>query len=344
MNAQEKDNNPLVSVAVTTFNYGNYIADAIASVLAQTYKNLEIIIRDDCSPPPDKTSEIIAGFKDSRIKFTKNSKNIGLFVNLNTVLRECKGEYIKILCADDRLKPTCIEEMVNASQSFPEAGQVFSNYCAIDGNGKLMALVKKNIGRNSSTFEPLYFTGKESQKIFYFHGCVWGNLSSGMIKRDILQTVGFFPENSFQTGDFEYLIKISNKFGMVYVPKPLVEIRWHESSASSRNANAGKSISEFYELMELFPVLAKGFKVSRINEFIQKGKIDENFFWETLLALLRKRRTDIAKEILSQILKYGSIFRGIVFFIIRFPRRLMRLILKLYLKSSGKPWIYYGES
>src|ERR1700676_4691905 len=97
---------PLVSVCLPIYNGTNYMEQALESVLAQTFKNFEFLITDDCST--DGTSEVIERFArlDKRIKYLKNERQLGLFGNYNACMAQATGRYIKLLGHDDVLKPT----------------------------------------------------------------------------------------------------------------------------------------------------------------------------------------------------------------------------------------------
>ena len=90
-----EDRVPLVSVLMTAYNREKYIAEAIESVLASTYSNLELIIVDDCSK--DNTLQIATNYqaKDDRIKVYKNEKNLGDYPNRNKAASYAKGKYLK---------------------------------------------------------------------------------------------------------------------------------------------------------------------------------------------------------------------------------------------------------
>ena len=94
-------NQPLVSVIIPTYNRERYIKRAIKSVLAQTYKNFELIIIDDSST--DKTPELVSGFskKDFRIRIITNKVNLRLAKTLNRGIRNARGKYIARLDDDD---------------------------------------------------------------------------------------------------------------------------------------------------------------------------------------------------------------------------------------------------
>lgn len=100
----------LVSIIMPSYNTGKYIGDSIRSVLAQTYKNWELIIVDDCST--DDSDAIVAAFADPRIRYLKNPVNSGAAVSRNWGLREAKGRWIAFLDSDDTWHPEKLEKQV----------------------------------------------------------------------------------------------------------------------------------------------------------------------------------------------------------------------------------------
>ena len=104
---------PLVSVIVAAYNVERYLPAALESVLAQTYKNLEILVVDDGST--DKTPGICDTYarKDSRIRVI-HKENGGLSDARNAALPVASGDYIAYLDGDDRMQPCMIEAMVRA--------------------------------------------------------------------------------------------------------------------------------------------------------------------------------------------------------------------------------------
>jgi glycosyltransferase involved in cell wall biosynthesis len=96
--------NELVSIIITSYNYGRYVADAIQSALAQTYKDIEVIVIDDGST--DETEQIVKKFPVKYIKTT----NRGLSSARNCGIMNSNGEFILPLDADDKIDPTYIEK------------------------------------------------------------------------------------------------------------------------------------------------------------------------------------------------------------------------------------------
>ena len=100
------------------YNHEQYIAQAIESCLAQTYKNIEIIVGDDCSS--DRTWAIVEGYRDAHpdlIKPFRNERNLGVTPNCNAILRRCTGKYIAFHSGDDVYLPDKLERQVAAMES-----------------------------------------------------------------------------------------------------------------------------------------------------------------------------------------------------------------------------------
>jgi hypothetical protein len=127
-------NRPLVSVLIPAFK-PQFFAEAVESVLAQTYDNLELVICDDC-----QTAEIqmVVGRyapRDPRIKYFRNESRLGSRQNHIRCLGLASGELIKFLSDDDRLHPACLERMVTCLIGFPEITLVTSHRQCIDETG-----------------------------------------------------------------------------------------------------------------------------------------------------------------------------------------------------------------
>lgn len=84
--------NPLVSIGIPTYNRANsYLKQALRSAVNQTYKNLEIIVSDNCSS--DDTESVVKEFRDPRIRYFRQNKNLGAVPNCNFCLEQSQGKY-----------------------------------------------------------------------------------------------------------------------------------------------------------------------------------------------------------------------------------------------------------
>lgn len=101
----------LVSVVMPFYQQDDYLKDAVASVMAQTYREVELVVVDDCSPNCS-ASEILETIQHSRIRILRNETTLGVAATRNKAIDKAAGSLILPLDADDLMAPTCIESLV----------------------------------------------------------------------------------------------------------------------------------------------------------------------------------------------------------------------------------------
>ena len=121
-----------VSVIIPTYNYGRFLAEAIASVQRQTVQDLEIIVVDDGST--DETPAVLSAIREPRLRSLRIA-NGGISAARNTGLELATGEYLAFLDADDRWVPDKLERQLALMESEPGLGLVFSNFSRFDQHG-----------------------------------------------------------------------------------------------------------------------------------------------------------------------------------------------------------------
>jgi len=123
----------LVTVIITTYNYGRFVQEAIQSVLAQTTTaDLQIIVVDDGST--DETPDVLARVKDPRVELIR-TPNKGISGARNVALARAKGDFIAFLDGDDRWAPRKLEYQLEVMRSEPDMAAVFANFVRFDENG-----------------------------------------------------------------------------------------------------------------------------------------------------------------------------------------------------------------
>ncbi len=111
-------NTPAVSVVMPVYNARAYVAEAIGSILSQTFRDFEFIIIDDGST--DRSAEIILAYDDPRIRYMKNESNLHLSGSLNRALDRAKGRYIARMDADDIALPHRLQTQYDFMQAHPQ--------------------------------------------------------------------------------------------------------------------------------------------------------------------------------------------------------------------------------
>lgn len=131
---------PLISVIVPVYNHEKFIAQALESVINQTYSNLQILVSDDKST--DKSSEIINEYaaKDKRIEVLQNDKNLGICDNFNQLFDNVKGEYVAFFSGDDVMVQDKLEKQFLFLENHPDVVVVHHNAWLIDQNSNKKSL------------------------------------------------------------------------------------------------------------------------------------------------------------------------------------------------------------
>ncbi len=129
---------PVVTVAMPVYNERRFLAEAIQSVLAQTFTNFELLISDDAST--DGSAEIGAAFaaQDARIRFIRQRTNLGAFLNLKYVTDQARSPLLVWLAQDDKLAPRYLEECLQQMNLHPHCVLVSTDFRIIDEAGNLI--------------------------------------------------------------------------------------------------------------------------------------------------------------------------------------------------------------
>ena len=117
-------NHPLVTIAIPTFNRASWLKDCIASALSQTYPHFEVLVSNNAST--DETEQVLGDFSDRRLRVIKQKTNIGPLPNWNACLAGARGEYIVLVCDDDRIAPWLLERCIGVVEKEPRIPIVLS--------------------------------------------------------------------------------------------------------------------------------------------------------------------------------------------------------------------------
>jgi len=208
--------NPLISVVMPTHNSAQFVADAVRSVLAQTYSPVELIVVDDGST--DETLKVLEPFR-TRIKCVRQP-NRGPSAARNRGIRESRGELIAFLDSDDQWLPEKLARQWEIMQANPRVGLVHTgNLVLQQGSGKIC--------------EPLRDCGKPSgdlsKSIFLANPIV---TSTVLVRRACLDHDHCFDENLRTCEDYDLWIRLASVVEFAYVDVALAIYRCHTHNTS----------------------------------------------------------------------------------------------------------------
>lgn len=243
----KEDYNPLVTIGVLTYNSSKYVLETLESAKAQTYKNIELIISDDCST--DNTVELCREWVEKnkerfvRCEILTVEKNTGIPANCNRRLRASKGEWSKGVAGDDILAPDCVENFINFVKENPEAEWVNSQvqfFNAVFRKENLTTLLDES-------HYPFYDKGRTAEE--QYNILLRGNpihAPGVFLKKKVLDSVGGYDERFPFIEDHPLWLKLTKKGNMCYyMKKRTVFYRLHDSSVFA-SKNKGTLFNSFY--------------------------------------------------------------------------------------------------
>lgn len=232
------DRQPLVSVIMGAYNEERFIHQAVASILNQTFRDLELIIIDDGST--DQTAKILSAIEDPRVKVISSRERKGLTASLNMAISLTGGRYIARMDADDLSEPTRLEEQIDYMERFPELGLIGSWYLIIDENDRPLW------ERPLPTSQQLKETILEWNP--FCHGSV-------LFRKEVVNRVGFYRTEFKYSQDYDLWLRIKEHYDIDNIPKYLY--KWRISMKNIGISNRW--------LQKRYSVLAREFAVCRRN-------------------------------------------------------------------------------
>ncbi len=217
---------PKVSVIIPTYNRAHFIAEAIQSVLDQTFTDFEIIVVDDGST--DNTKNVVDGFKDPRIKYIYQ-ENRGVANARNTSIKASSGEHIAFLDSDDMWLPENLELKVKLLDACPDAALVSSDYYIFDSDtGATLRRFWDNrpyrylLELAEGTRQPVAFATLLTPTV-------------ALVRRHVFDEVGYFDESLQGSDDWDMWLRILPHFPIKMINLPLARYRQHNAQLTTTN-------------------------------------------------------------------------------------------------------------
>jgi glycosyltransferase involved in cell wall biosynthesis len=216
---------PLVSVVIPTFNYAIYLPRAIESVLAQTYKEIELIVVDDGST--DNTTSVIQTLQakyHGRICYVQQ-KNSGPNAARNNGIDKAQGDFIALLDADDEWLPEKLEKQVKFAIANPQFGIIGCGSRRVRGDGVILA-------ENFGVIPP---PRNELIHHLMVRNYRFGGSSGVFIRKECFKVVGLFDESLRGSEDRDMWLRIVRKYEVTNLKDILINIHYHQNNCSSNS-------------------------------------------------------------------------------------------------------------
>ena len=224
--------NPKVSVIVTCYNYGHYLAGCLDSIHAQTFEDFEVIVVDDGST--DDTPHQIQPYlsRDDRIQYIRTT-NEGQASAKNTGIRNACGEFVAFLDADDLWHPEKLKKQLVLFED-RSIGVVFSRMEFIDEEGRAI------VSQEPSGYLRLR-SGQVTDHLLFDN---FVPFSSSMVRRELLKNYGGFDETLAMGIDWDLWLRLSLHCQFAYVDEPLLRYRVGHAGQMSKKLEVRQKCSD----------------------------------------------------------------------------------------------------
>ena len=207
------------SIILPCYNGSRWIHRSIESILAQTYRNFELIIVDDGSIDNSK-EKINLYLSDPRVHYIYQ-RNSGFSAALNRGLKESKGEVIGFIGQDDLWAPKKLEIQSTYLNSHQNVGVLYSNYYLMNSEEQIISIMKAKAPASSRI---------QNVKNLFLNNFI--GFETVLVKRECFEKVGYFDESMSGFSDYDLWLRIAGQFDIGYVDKTLVKKRSHNLQLS----------------------------------------------------------------------------------------------------------------
>jgi glycosyltransferase involved in cell wall biosynthesis len=274
-----------VSIIIPTFNRRSYITIALDSVLAQTYKDYEIVVIDDGSS--DDTKEVLKPYRDTIRYFYQD--NSGIPATRNRGIKEAKGAYIAFLDSDDYWLPEKLERQLDYFGKNPHCGMVATRCSSIAPDGSFR---KKNRPGKSGWVLPDLFKAN------------FIRTSSAVIRKECLEEVELFDESLPECEEYDLWLRIAKKFQVGFIDEPLT-VYTDNPHGISTNSLAGR--------LQRLKVLEKDYLKECIPQALYRKRLANNYHY-VARHYLNQGEKDEGKKYLKRALSFDPLNLKYVFY------------------------------
>jgi len=221
---------PRVSAAIITHNRAHFLDDAIASVLGQTFRDLELIVVDDGST--DETAAVVEPYLD-RIRYVRQ-ENRGKAAARNRAVELARGELIAFCDSDDMWYPDRLERQLGALAEKPHVGMVHGHVAVIDSGGHVLP-------RKTTSARAVFGAAHRKTPTYASYAIDCRCLSSTiLVKRAVFDAVGWY-DCELPIEDYDFYLRLVLAFEVMFLGgRPLAKYRAHDDKTDESVLGSGQ--------------------------------------------------------------------------------------------------------
>jgi len=295
---------PLVSAIIPAYNgVSRFLEDSIRSVLSQTFRDLELIVVDDAST--DDTARLVCRFPQAH--YLRRAENAGQAAARNDGALRATGKFLAFLDQDDLWEPTFLQETLDAAKSRPDAAVIHADGFQVNERNEILEY--DGAMKHTDSITQLLRGGHDTAT------------SGSLFRKTCFDAVGGYDDRLTIWEDIDLAIRLSQRFPLVHLPKPLYRHRLYPRNVSREILSERALRARHYFLEKHGAHCAPGTPAGRAlkkdwglyygdlgKHLFREGRLDEarRCFWRSIKHLPFNRKAWL-RFLRSLLLRHGSV-------------------------------------
>ena len=234
-----------LSIITPVWNGLPFLKACVESVRAQQFEDWELLISDDGSTDGSRAwLANLANLGDRRIRIFEQSRNLGIFGNLNFLFDRATAPVSQILCQDDYFANSrSLDKLVTLWHDAPaRVGFIRENWKHDDSTNKIERWGRKHL--------PELIESRDSDLIFFVFGCIAGNLSNISLRTSLVKNIGGFDQSFPFAGDYHFWSRLGRSSAFLLEPSDLTRVRRHPGQATFHLNRHGELVAQQYAIVQ----------------------------------------------------------------------------------------------
>src|SRR5262245_50870158 len=241
------------TVAIPVYNRRELVRRAVESALAQDVAGLEVLAVDNCST--DGTWDVLRTYTDPRLRLVRNEANLGVWGNFNRCLALARGEFIRLLCSDDRLSAGSLPKEVAVMAGHPGVSLLSTRGRCVDEAGRPLHTIADHL-------PPGVYPGRDAIYNALWVHAHYGhnpfNFPSGvLLRREVALRASGFDTSMTVAGDVDLFLRVLEHGDLAVVPDVGCEVTIHADQLGKASAASGVEMDELMAIAERYRPLLK---------------------------------------------------------------------------------------
>jgi glycosyltransferase involved in cell wall biosynthesis len=256
----------LVSIVIPTLNRPDYLRAALASVVAQSHRNLEIVVQDNASAADP--AAVVESFDDPRISYFRNATRMNQTENMVSACMKARGRYIAVLCDDDLWHPDFVRDLVAPLEVDSDIVISFCDHYIIDSAGRVDDAVTAKVTRTFQRHRLARGIHRPFDDIAIVYRSIPG-VSAAVLRRDVIAWDEIPLDMPYGLDLYLAYVAARTQKACYYEPRRLAQLRYHAGSVTSASRRTEQKLANARTARAYWAKFARDGEIGRNRRYFE---------------------------------------------------------------------------